>query len=99
MRYRLLVVPTAERHIRAASRWWYENRRGALGLFQEELTKAFDLITTHPRIAPLAQDLRARDVRRFHLSRIHYHLYYRVRTDVIDVLALWHASRGSTPNL
>jgi plasmid stabilization system protein ParE len=38
-------------------------------------------------------------VRRFHLSRIHYQLYYRLDADVVEVLALWHDARGSAPEL
>jgi hypothetical protein len=40
-----------------------------------------------------------KDVQRFHLSRISYHLYYRVRGDRVEVLAFWHASRGSGPDV
>ena len=39
------------------------------------------------------------EVRRIYLARIRYHLYYRVRESdgVVQVLALWHASRSGTP--
>ncbi len=37
--------------------------------------------------------------RRIYLDRIHYYLYYSVddRTETVEVLAFWHASRGSSP--
>jgi plasmid stabilization system protein ParE len=38
-------------------------------------------------------------VRRVHLSRVRYHLYYRARPSRIEVLALWHTSRGKGPAL
>ena len=39
-------------------------------------------------------------VRRVHLARVHYHLYYRVTAEpAIEVLALWHTSRGASPEL
>ena len=37
--------------------------------------------------------------RRIYLDRIHYYLYYSVddRAEIVEVLAFWHASRGSSP--
>jgi plasmid stabilization system protein ParE len=88
LRQRLRVVPTAERHIRRASTWWAQNRPAAPALFHDELARAFDLITLQPDIAPIARELDLVGVRRFHLSRIRYHLYYRHRGDLVEVLAL-----------
>ena len=99
MSLRLRVVPTAERHIRIAAQWWHKNRRAAPDLFGEELEKAFVLITSQPSIGPVASNVNQPGVRRFHLSRIHYQLYYRVDADVVEVLALWHDARGSAPEL
>lgn len=76
-----------------------ENRPAARGLFQQELTTAFDLITSQPEIAPLAGEAESPGVRRFTLSRIRYYLYYRHGRDVVHVLALWHSSRGTGPDL
>lgn len=38
-------------------------------------------------------------VRRLHLARIHYDLYYRLveAPRRLEILAFWHASRGSHP--
>jgi plasmid stabilization system protein ParE len=99
LRLRLLVVPTAERHIRTASQWWRKNRLAAPDLFRKELDKAFDLLTTQPNIGPPAPNAKTPGVRRYHLSRIHYHIYYRLRADMVEILALWHVSRGSDPDL
>jgi plasmid stabilization system protein ParE len=98
LRLRLLVVPTAQRHIRAAKKWWKENRPAAPDLLSAELERAFDLITTQPNIGPPAP-VKTPGVRRFHLARIHYHLYYRPKPDVVEILALWHVRRGSGPDL
>jgi plasmid stabilization system protein ParE len=40
-------------------------------------------------------------VRRIHLSRIRYHLYYRVASHggAVEILALWHTSRGKGPGV
>lgn len=47
----------------------------------------------------MARDTNAKDVRRFHLVRTHYNVYYRYRNDVVEVLAVWHARRGTGPYL
>jgi plasmid stabilization system protein ParE len=86
--------------MRAAVEWWQQNRPAAPKLLAEELERAFALITQQPGIDPTAPNVRAgKDVQRFHLSRISYHLYYRVRGDRVEVLAFWHASRGSGPDV
>jgi plasmid stabilization system protein ParE len=99
LRLRLLVVPTAQRHIRAAKQWWSQNRPSAPELLNDELEKALDLITSQPHIGPPAPNVKTPGVRRFHLARIQYHLYYRPKPDVVEVLALWHVRRGSGPDL
>lgn len=99
LRLRLLVVEEAERQIRAAAAWWRENRPAALGLLRQELTRGFELITSQPGLGPRALDTDLQNVRRVHLYRIGYYLYYQVRDDTIEVLALWHDSRGEGPPL
>lgn len=46
-----------------------------------------------------ARGARLSEVRRVTLPRIRYFLYYRVTDNVLQVLALWHASRGQEPSL
>jgi plasmid stabilization system protein ParE len=99
VRLRLHVVPDAERQIRRAATWWRANRPAARGLFQSELRRGFDLVTTQPDIGPPALDAELTGVRRIHLYRIHYYLYYQVEGDAIEILALWHTSRGDAPTL
>lgn len=59
------------------------------------------MIRLNPRIGATASNVALPGVRRVHLSRIHYYLYYRVRQEPpsIEVLALWHTRRGIGPNL
>jgi len=33
------------------------------------------------------------------VGRIRYFIYYRVTPDTVDVLAVWHVSRGKQPAL
>jgi len=89
------ITRRAEAHIQKASAWWKENRPLAPTALEEELTEAFSLLLSQPVIGAPALNARAKGVRRVHLARVHYHLYYRVGGGKIDVLALWHTSRGS----
>ena len=93
------VVNSAARAILRAAEWWTANRPKAPGAFAEELERAFQLIASHPAIGARAQNAKLSGVRRIHLARVRYHLYYRVVTNppAIQVLALWHTSRGSNP--
>jgi len=95
------VVRTAATQIVAASAWWEANRPKAPGAFREEIERALELISTQPQLGARATNLRLTGVRRVHLSRIHYYLYYRVKEspNVVEILALWHTSRGSGPDL
>ena len=93
------VVSSAARAIRKAGEWWITNRPNAPGAFAEELQSAIQLIASHPAIGARAQNATLSGVRRIHLARVHYHLYYRVVTapPAIEILALWHTSRGLDP--
>lgn len=100
MKHALVVALNAERQIREAARWWQRNRPAAADLFRSELARGFELITTQPGLGEPARDLDLPDLRRVHLSRIRYHLYYRVESpDAVTVVALWHTARGSMPAL
>ena len=82
-----------------AAQWWDENRALAPEAFDEELAEAFSLLGIESGIGAPASNVRAQGVRRLHLARIHYFLYYRSRGEEVQVLALWHTSRGAGPNL
>ena len=93
------VVNSAARAITDAAEWWIANRDKSPGAFAEELERAFQLIASHPGIGARALNAKLADVRRLHLARVHYYLYYRVVAEppAIEILGLWHTSRGSDP--
>lgn len=101
MRYRLRVARRAATQIRAAADWWRDNRSKAPHAFAQDLEQAFDLIGSFPSLGEAVPHARLQGVRRIYLGRIRYHLYYVVsaETETVDVLALWHASRGTEPEL
>lgn len=96
---RVLVTRRAQAQIDRAALWWDQNRPLAPEAFDEELAEAFSLLSVEPGIGAPASNVRAQGVRRLHVARIHYFLYYRVRSGEVQVLALWHTSRGSGPAL
>ena len=95
------VVRSAADQIAEASAWWNANRPKAPGAFREEMERALELISAQPQIGARATNAKLVGVRRIHLGRIHYYLYYRAREapKAVEILALWHISRGSGPGL
>jgi plasmid stabilization system protein ParE len=99
--FQVQVTRRAAREIREAADWWLRNRFGAPEAFREELERAFVLLAAQPRIGAVARNEPLAGVRRVLLARVRYHLYYRVveSSRQVQVLALWHASRGSGPGV
>lgn len=96
---RIVVTVRAAGEIAAADVWWAAHRPAAPGATRDEVERAFALLSIHPGIGAAAVGPRVLGVRRIHLSRIRYHLYYRASGDLIEVLAFWHSSRGAPPTL
>ena len=97
----VVVTASAALAIREAEGWWSRNRASGSTPLVDELERAFDLIATHPAIGARALNVALRGVRGVHLSRIRYHLYYRLSPSEhrIEVLAFWHTSRGTEPEI
>jgi plasmid stabilization system protein ParE len=95
------VTRRAAREIAKACQWWDANRPAAPGAVQQEIARVFRLIALQPGVGAQAKNAQLPGVRRVHLSRVHYHLYYRVRSDpgAVEILALWHTSRGTSPRV
>jgi plasmid stabilization system protein ParE len=80
-----------------ASAWWRKNRDKAPDAFDHDTDEAIRRIRLNPLIGQRVQ-LR-RPARRVWLERIRFHVYYRVSGDMIEILAVWHGSRGSLPKI
>src|SRR5712692_6082872 len=94
------IVSSAARAIAEVAEWWAANRPKAPDAFVVDFERAVQLIASHPAIGAQARNVKLEDVRRVHLARVHYHLYYRITSEpAIEVLALWHTSRGAGPGL
>ena len=96
---RIEVTDDARTQIAAAVAWWAKNRPAAPGAILEDLDRTLGFLCVQPTMGARARRATLSGVRRVTLSRIRYYLYYRVVDDVLQVLALWHTSRGLGPSL
>ena len=96
---RIEITDDARTQIAAAVAWWTENRPTAPGPVLEDLDGILGLLCVQPAMGTRARRATLSGVRRVTLSRIRYYLYYRVADDALQVLALWHTSRGLAPSL
>ena len=93
------VTGSASRQVQEAVEWWSANRTTAPLAFRDDLQQAFELISRQPEIGASATNVAVQDVRRVFLGRVRYFLYYRVQPGQIEILALWHSSRGQAPEI
>ena len=96
---RIEITDRAQTHIAVAAAWWAANRPAAPDALRQELDHVLGLLCVQPEIGLRAPRTTLSGVRRVTLTRIRYYLYYRVTDDALQVLALWHTSRGLEPSL
>ena len=93
------IKPRALRQIEKAAEWWAENRPAAVGAIGKDIESALALLVNEPGIGTKVELPRPDVVRRLHLGRIRYFVYYRVRGKFLEVVAFWHTSRGEGPRV
>jgi toxin ParE1/3/4 len=86
----LLITPEAEADP-AEARAWYEAKREGLG---EEFVLCVETGLDHIRRVPLAATEVYPGVRRVVVRRFPYGIFYRVDSDQIAVLAVYHSKRN-----
>ena len=91
----------AARQVEAAAEWWRVHRPAAPDALRDDLAGALALIADHPSCGVPTTSPRLPGLRRIHLARIDYYLYYRLapRLRQVQFVAFWHARRGSRPTL
>ena len=99
MALRLRIAHRAAAEIERAERWWFENRPAAPDAFRADLKGAFVLLLRQPGTGVKVANTRLSGVRRLHLGRIRYFVYYRVHNEELVVLSVWHSSRRREPSL
>jgi plasmid stabilization system protein ParE len=97
----LRVGRSAAAQISEIAAWWRVNRPAAPSLFVDELSRAYDLIRHQPNVGQPVVGAKSDRLRRIHLLRSRHHLYYQESEDgdAVEVLAVWHTSRGTDPDL
>lgn len=101
MAYVVRIKPRAQREIEQAAEWWAENRPAAPGAVRKDVEAALALLVEEPGIGTQIETARSdtETVRRLYLTRIRYFVYYRVRGKFLELVAFWHASRGTGPSI
>ena len=96
---RVEFTAVAAQHVREAEEWWRLNRSAAPNAVREELQRLLPIIATQPRIGLRATNVKLDNVRRIHIPRISYHIYFHLTgaPEFLEILALWHSRRGSGP--
>jgi plasmid stabilization system protein ParE len=97
--YSIRVTKRAAAEARQLATWWLQNRPAAPDAVRLELERAFMLLSVSPQIGALAKNASLSGVRRIYLVKIQHHLYYRLKNNSVEVLALWHTSRGHGPSI
>ena len=93
------IKPRARREISEAAAWWSENRLAATGAVSHDLRDALDLLVEFPGIGTKVENSKSAETRRWLLKRISHHVYYRVRGNLLEVVAFWSADREHAPRV
>ena len=99
MALELFISRRAAREIERVVEWWAANRPAAPGAVRQDLEAAVNVLLVQPDIGARVEEASSPGVRRFHLDRIRYWVYYRVRSNRLEVLSVWHSSRYSGPTV
>ncbi|MGH8478624.1 MAG: type II toxin-antitoxin system RelE/ParE family toxin [Gammaproteobacteria bacterium] len=97
--FRIKVSSRAAAQIRKAAEWWSINRPFAPGAVRADIGEALALLANQPGIGVPVPNTKTSGVRRLLVGRIRFYIDYRVTIDTVEVLAVWHASRGTGPSL
>lgn len=95
----LRITRRAAAEISRADSWWRENRPAAPLAVKEDLKGAFSLLLRQPGVGVKVGSSRLSGVRRIHLGRIRYFVYYRVKDNDMVILSVWHTMRQTQPRL
>lgn len=94
------LTTLAARQLASARDWWLENRDKAPNALDDDVDALISLLEVRPELigSPLEREPA---IRRAYLRRIRYYVYFRIMDagQRVEVLAFWHASRGSGPEL
>jgi plasmid stabilization system protein ParE len=90
---RKIAYTTAECDImlREAAAFIRENSPKQAEIMVEKFRAIKNLLETFPEIGTLYKN----GMRKFKLGKFRYNIYYRVKEKEIEILGIWHTSRGT----
>lgn len=95
----IVFVRRASLEVETIDTWWRTNRTSAPELFVNELEQVLQAVALLPDLGAPAKSKRLEGVRRILLAKTRHYIYYRRTVDAIQILAVWHTSRGQGPGL
>ena len=98
---KLRIGKRAQREAARAEAWWGTNRPASPHLFTRELEETFAHICAVPGAGVPWPTAARPSLRRILMPRARNHVYFRVdaRAQVVHVMAIWGAPRGTAPKL
>ena len=92
-RFPVVATRRAQQQVATARAWWRAHRDKAPHAFDEALDDALDRLSLSPAIGERVRTSRRSGMRRWHIERIRYAMYYVIEGDLLIVLSFWHTSR------
>jgi plasmid stabilization system protein ParE len=90
----VVVAPRALAQLRRAVEHWERDHPGRWSRLADEVARALELLASFPEIGiSVGRSKR----RKLLLPDVGYCLYYVRRTERVEVIAVWHTSRGRAP--
>lgn len=98
IRRKVRFTATAREHVRHFKQWWQKNSVRP-EILTQDLEEALKMLALLPGIGSPYPTAPIAGVRRFYIERLMSHLYYTFDEREVVIRALWHARRGSGPDL
>jgi plasmid stabilization system protein ParE len=94
---RVVTTPEADADAQGIDEWWVRHRGAASNLFVEELADAIALLGMEAGVGVRFSHSAIPGLRRYLLRSTRYHLYFVYTDDLVVIIAIWGATRGTTP--
>lgn len=95
---KVTVSPEAIEQAEEIDEWWRANRVAARDLFASELDAALLSLSLAPRIGQSVGHPSVKGLRRGLLRATRFHVFYRIRGETLEVVAIWSCLRGRGPD-
>lgn len=94
---RVITTPEADADAQRIDEWWIQHRGAAPNLFVEELADAIALLGMEAGVGVRFPHSDIPGLRRYLLRSTRYPLYFVYTDDLVVIIAIWGATRGTTP--